>query len=136
MSQATRKFIEEIKQEPQAQEQKPMGVMEALKEAAKEAVAAYAPGLTMENLWNDVKAEAVQQTQHGAHELAAALFSQGNSGFVMYPRGGKEDQEQQQDGVHGPTQPETGQQSLVQRVEAQRDAQKEKQQDRDQGMSM
>src|SRR5262245_57906270 len=36
---------------------------------------------------------------HGAHELSAALFSQGNNGFVMYARHGKNARDDH--GVHG-----------------------------------
>jgi len=42
-----------------------------------------------------IGAELKQMGAHGAHELAAALFN--NSGFVMYPRGTRDDH-----GVHGP----------------------------------
>jgi hypothetical protein len=45
----------------------------------------------------EIGKEVKQQAAHGAHELAAALFN--NSGFVMYPRGGKDDH-----GMHGPAQ--------------------------------
>jgi hypothetical protein len=50
----------------------------------------------------DIPREAMQEACHqvgaGAHELAAALFSPTNSGYVMYPRGGKDDNGQQKDG--------------------------------------
>ncbi|MBV9121928.1 MAG: hypothetical protein JO112_01050 [Planctomycetes bacterium] len=74
------------------QEQQSKGALSAVKEA----VLAVAPGL--KDFVPEVKAELTQQFAHGAHELAAALFS--GSGFVMYPRGsGKDDH-----GVHGPEQ--------------------------------
>jgi hypothetical protein len=68
-----------------------MGAMEAIKEA----FLAIAPGL--KDVISETKAEMKQQLAHGAHELAAALFT-GNA-FVMYQRGGKDDH-----GVHGPEQ--------------------------------
>ena len=74
-----------------------MGAMEAVREGLKEFRDTNYPGLTFGKIWNDLKQEAVQQVQHGAHELAAALNN--GSAFVMYPRGGKDDH-----GVHGPEQ--------------------------------
>jgi hypothetical protein len=76
---------------------KSMGALEA----AREGIQAVAPGLSLEKMWNDIKHEAVQQAQHGAHELAAAINN--GSAFVMYPRGGKDDH-----GVHGPGQESPG----------------------------
>ena len=61
-------------------------------EAAVEGVKAVAPGLTLANILKDVGSEMKQMAAHGAHELAAALFNNG-SGFVMYPRGTREDPE-------------------------------------------
>jgi hypothetical protein len=66
-----------------------MGALGALKEA----FLTVAPGLS--DFVPEVKAELKQMGSHGAHELAAALFN--GSGFVMYPRGGKDDH-----GIHGP----------------------------------
>ena len=43
----------------------------------------------------EIGAELKQMGAHGAHELAAAIFT--GSSFVMYPRGSHEDH-----GVHGP----------------------------------
>jgi hypothetical protein len=62
-------------------------------EAVKEGFLAVAPGL--KDARQEIKAELKQMGAQGAHELAAALFN--GSGFVMYPRGGKDDH-----GIHGP----------------------------------
>jgi hypothetical protein len=66
-----------------------MGPVETAVEGLKEAVKAFAPGLTFKDILQDVGAELKQMGAHGAHELAAALFT-GNS-FVMYPRGHHDD---------------------------------------------
>src|SRR5437879_5058549 len=96
----------------QGQEQPSMGAWQAIKEA----FATLMPGLDKDKIAADLGKEATHQIGAGAHELAAALFSPSNSGFVMYPRGTKDDhqregqqqeqQGQQQDGhgVHGPEQ--------------------------------
>src|SRR5215469_9170992 len=68
-------------------QQQSMGAMGAVKEA----FLAIAPGL--KDFVPEVKAELSYQAGAGAHELAAALFD--GSAFVMYPRGGKEDQSNQ-----------------------------------------
>ncbi len=65
--------------------------------AVKEAFLAIAPGL--KDAGPEIATELKQMGADGAHELAAALFSPTNSGFVMYPRGGKDEH-----GVHGPEQ--------------------------------
>jgi len=57
-----------------------------LKDSIKEGISNAVP---------EIGAELKQMGAHGAHELAAALFN--NSGFVMYPRGTRDDH-----GVHGP----------------------------------
>jgi len=77
------------------QEQKSMGNLEALKEAYQ----AMTPGLDGQKIVQDLGREFMQQGAAGAHELAAALFN--GSGFVMYPRGSRDDH-----GVHGPLQEE------------------------------
>jgi hypothetical protein len=61
----------------------------------REAVQSNFPGLDGQKMGQDLGNEIVQQTQAGAHELAAALFN--GSAFVMYPRGTRDDH-----GVHGP----------------------------------
>jgi hypothetical protein len=63
-------------------------------EAAKEGIQAVAPGLSLREIFSDIKAEMKDQLAHGAHELAAALFN--GSPFVMYARGGRDDNEPQQ----------------------------------------
>ncbi len=68
-------------------------------EAAREGVRAIAPGLSLSGILADVGAELKQQAAAGAHELAAALFN--GSGFVMYPRAGKDGQ-RVEDPQHGP----------------------------------
>ena len=59
---------------------------------------------SLSNAPAQVGAELRQQAAHGAHELAAALFN--GQGFVMYPRGGKDDPmsapEQSQDHAQPP----------------------------------
>jgi hypothetical protein len=83
------------------QAQQSMGAMEAVKEGLKEFRDAMYPGLTWDKITSDLGQEFKQQLAHGAHELAAALFSGNGTAFVMYPRtGAKEDQpshEQAQD---------------------------------------
>jgi hypothetical protein len=53
-------------------------------EAAKEGVQAIAPGLSLNKIFSDIKAELKQQAAQGAHELASALFR--GDPFVLYPR--------------------------------------------------
>jgi hypothetical protein len=72
-----------------------MGTLEAIKEAFQ----ALAPGLSLDKIVGDVGHEMKQQVVSGAHELAAALFS--GSGFVMYPRGTRDDHGKDGHGVHG-----------------------------------
>ena len=73
----------------------PMGAVEAVVEGVKEAVKAFAPGLTLKDILQDVGAELKHQAALGAHELAAGLF-RGNDALVMYPRhdGQREDPQQ------------------------------------------
>ena len=56
-------------------------------EAVKEGIQAVAPGLSLREIFSDIKAEMKDQLAHGSHELAAALFN--GSPFVMYARGGR-----------------------------------------------
>jgi hypothetical protein len=93
----------------QGQQQKPMGALESVKEAFQ----TVAPGLSWDKIVGDITHEAKQQVAFGAHELAAALFN--GSGFVMYPRGTRDDHGQGGHGVHGPEQ-EQGQHSFVEQV--------------------
>lgn len=58
-------------------------------EAVKEGIQAVAPGLSLREIFSDIKAEMKDQLAHGSHELAAALFN--GSPFVMYGRGGHDD---------------------------------------------
>lgn len=55
------------------------------------------PGLKNGKFFSDIGKELKQQVEHGAHELAAALFH-GNA-FVMYPREdqAKEDPQREQE---------------------------------------
>jgi hypothetical protein len=69
-------------------------------EAVKEAFLAVAPGL--KDFIPEATAHLTHMGAQGTHELAAALFN--GSGFVMYPRGGKDDPGQDGHGVHGPPQ--------------------------------
>ena len=61
-------------------------------EAIKEGIQAVAPGLSLREIFSDIKAEMKDQLAHGSHELAAALFN--GSPFVMYARGGRDDEPQ------------------------------------------
>jgi hypothetical protein len=89
--------------------QKPMGALEAVKEAFQ----AVAPGLSLDKIMGDVGHELKQQVAFGAHELAAALFN--GSGFIMYPRGSRDDHGKDGHGVHGPEQG-LGEQSFVEKL--------------------
>jgi hypothetical protein len=62
-------------------------------EAVKEGIQAVAPGLSLREIFSDIKAELKDQLAHGAHELSSMLFT-GNS-YVQYARHGRDDQPQQ-----------------------------------------
>jgi hypothetical protein len=49
-----------------------------------EGIKAVAPGLSLSKIIHDVGEEMGHQLKAGAHEVAAAIFT--NSAFVMYPR--------------------------------------------------
>ena len=68
-------------------------ILESIKEDIKDS-------LSPANILKDLGAEIGQQARHGAHEVAAALFSNGNNAFVMYPRQ-EQAKDDQQHGVHG-----------------------------------
>ena len=57
-------------------------------EAVREAFNAITPGLSLDKMVAEIGAELRQMGLHGAHEASAALFN--GSGFVMYPRAGRE----------------------------------------------
>ena len=78
------KNIREVFGQAKAGEQQ-IGAMEAVKEG----IQAVAPGLSLREIFSDIKAELKDQLAHGAHELAAALFN--GAPFVMYGRGGRDD---------------------------------------------
>src|SRR5947208_172841 len=80
------------------QDQQPKTVLEAVKET----IQSVAPGLSWDKIVGDVGHEIKQRVGAGAHELAAALFN--GSGFVMYPRGTRDDHSKDGHGVHGPEQ--------------------------------
>ena len=80
MSKHTREFFERAMQDHVP----PMGAAKAAVEGVKLAVEAFAPGLTLGKILSDIGAELKEQRDHGAHELAAALFN--GSAFVLYPR--------------------------------------------------
>jgi hypothetical protein len=82
------KNIREVFAPAKAGEQQ-IGAMEAVKEG----IQAVAPGLSLREIFSDIKAEMKDQLAHGSHELAAALFN--GSPFVMYARGGRDDNEPQ-----------------------------------------
>ena len=92
MSKQTRELFDRLKEIP-----KSMGAIEAAVEGVKEAVKAFAPGLTLKDILQDVGAELKSMGAHGAHEMAATLFN--GSSFVMYPRAGHESVEDQQHGL-------------------------------------
>lgn len=83
------KNIREVFGQVKAGEQQ-IGAMEAVKEG----IQAVVPGLSLREIFSDIKAELKDQLVHGSHELAAALFN--GSPFVMYARGGRDDNEPQQ----------------------------------------
>ena len=63
-------------------------------EAVKEGIQAVAPGLSLREIFSDIKAEMKDQLVAWVlHEAAAALFN--GSPFVMYARGGRDDNEPQ-----------------------------------------
>lgn len=82
------KNIREVFGQAKAGEQR-IGAMEAVKEG----IQAVAPGLSLREIFSDIKAEMKDQLAHGSHEMAAALFN--GSPFVMYGRGGRDDNEPQ-----------------------------------------
>lgn len=82
------KNIREVFGQDKAGEQK-IGAVEAVKEG----IQAVAPGLSLREIFSDIKSELKDQLAHGSHELAAALFN--GSPFVMYGRGGRDDNEPQ-----------------------------------------
>ena len=82
------KNIREVFAQAKAGDQQ-IGVVEAVKEG----IQAVAPGLSLREIFSDIKAELKDQLAHGSHELAAALFN--GSPFVMYARGGRDDNEPQ-----------------------------------------
>jgi hypothetical protein len=77
-------FREIMRDTPEPQRGESMGFIEA----ATLGVQAIAPGLSLGNILGDISHELKEQAQHGAHEASAALFN--GSGFVMYPRAGRE----------------------------------------------
>jgi hypothetical protein len=91
-------------------QQQKIGAIEAAWEGVKEFTNGMYPGL--KNLIPEAKDQLLHMGAMGAHELAAALFN--GNGFVMYPRGTKDDHMQapgqdqqqpaQQQGVDPPTQ--------------------------------
>jgi hypothetical protein len=85
-------------------------VREAVKEGVKEGLGAYFDGI--KTVLDAAYSPGMQHfAAHGAHELVAALVN--GSAFVMYPRSsGKDDEQKNEHGVHGPDikAPETPQQ--------------------------
>jgi hypothetical protein len=77
-------FREIMRDKPEPQKAESMGAIEA----ATLGVQAIAPGLSIGKILGDIGHELKEQAQHGAHEAAAALLN--GSGFVMYPRAGRE----------------------------------------------
>jgi methionine aminopeptidase len=79
------KNLREVFGPEKAGEQK-IGVLEAVKEG----IQAVAPGLSLREIFSDIKAEMKDQLAHGSHELSSMLFT-GNS-YVQYARHGRDDQ--------------------------------------------
>lgn len=79
--------IREVFGPEKAGEQK-IGAMEAVKEG----IQAVAPGLSLRQIFGDIKDEMKEQLKHGSHELSAALFN--GAPFVMYGRGGRDNEPQ------------------------------------------
>lgn len=75
MSKRSRELFEQAKTADKA-----MGPIEAIREG----VQAVAPGLSLSKILHDIGKELKEQTAHGSHELASALFR--GDAFVMYPR--------------------------------------------------
>ena len=73
---------------------------------------------SLSNAPGQIMQEAKHQVGMGAHELAAALFN--GSGFVMYPRGGKDDNGQQKDGQQQEGQDKGGQEQQGQEHQQER----------------
>jgi hypothetical protein len=92
------------------QAQQPKTVLEAVKET----IQSVAPGLSWDKIVGDIGHELTEKANQGAHEIAAALFN--GSGFVMYPRGTRDNQGQDGHGVHGPEQG-PAEQSFVEKLE-------------------
>ncbi len=81
MSKQTKEFFERAMQDHVP----PMGSLPRRRlRGVKEAVKAFAPGLTLGKILSDIGAELKEQAAHGSHELAAALFR--GDAFVIYPR--------------------------------------------------
>lgn len=76
--------------QPPSERPDPGGPPPGLFGAARQAVQAVAPGLSLGKILSDIGTELTEQTKHGAHELAAALF-RGSDAFVMYPRSNQTD---------------------------------------------
>jgi hypothetical protein len=79
MSKEAQELFKQLRNDPKA-----MGAIEAAVEGVREAVKAYAPGLTLANILHDIGSELKQQAAHGSHELVSVLFR--GDAFVMYPR--------------------------------------------------
>lgn len=80
MSRQTREFFERLKEDP-----KTMGAIEAAVEGIKEGVQAFAPGLTLKDILQDVGAELKRLGVQGQMEVSSALFNGG--AFVPYGPG-------------------------------------------------
>jgi hypothetical protein len=98
VSKHTREFFEQLK----AGEEKSRGIMDAF---LKDGIPGMVPGLSLSKILSDIGHELKEQIQHGAHELASALFT--GNGYVQYARKDKVDSpdhgqpEQQQEQSHG-----------------------------------
>ena len=82
------KNIREVFGQDKAGEQQ-IGALEAVREGFQ----AVAPGLSLRKIFGDIKNELTEQLKHGSHELSAALFN--GSPFVMYARGGRDNEQHQ-----------------------------------------
>jgi hypothetical protein len=80
-------------------QQQSMGAIQALATGLKEAVQGFADGMGQVYDLAQSSPSLNHMASMGTHEIAAALFGPNHSGFVMYPRGNRDDH-----GVHGPEQ--------------------------------
>jgi hypothetical protein len=112
MSERSREFFEAIKDGKSGQDAKPMGLIEAVKEA----MVAIAPGL--KDLVPEAKAELGRLGTQGQMELANCLFN--GSAFVPYGPGQYTPSPEHDAGVHGQDAKQAEQQQPQQEMQQER----------------